>query len=315
MTDPTRPAFRPEPDAASGREACSVRPRAEGEQDVRSVRLQADDQPRLVDRAAARSGMYRTLLEIASYRHLLRNLVLKELKLKYRGSVLGFVWSLGNPLLMIAVYTIAFTYILRLRTPGFVFYVMLGILAWTFFTNAISMSAGAIVDNGALLRAVWFPRAILPAATVFFNLAQYLLTIVVFLPIMMAIYGVRPAAPMLAYPVFLVLQTGLTIGIALVAAVGTAYYRDVRHFIDVALPMLFWVTPIVYELSLLSGRVHRVIALMPMSPYVSAYHDVFYYTRWPSAGTWAAATIYAAASLAIGLTLMARVQDRLTERV
>ena len=269
----------------------------------------------LVDRAAAQSSIHRTLLDIASYRHLLRNLVLKELKLKYRGSVLGFVWSLGNPLLMIAVYTIAFTYILRLPTPGFVFYVMLGILAWTFFTNAIQMSAGAIVDNGALLRAVWFPRAILPAATVFFNLAQYLLTIVVFLPIMMAVYGVRPAAPMLAYPVFLVLQTALTIGIALVAAVGTAYYRDVRHFIDVALPMLFWVTPIVYELSLLPERAHRIIALMPMSPYVSAYHDVFYYTRWPSPGTWAAATIYALVSLGIGLTLMTRVQDRLTERV
>lgn len=269
----------------------------------------------MIDRAAVHSGVRRTILDLASYRHLLRNLVLKDLKLKYRGSVLGFVWSLGNPLLMIAVYTIAFTYILRLRTPGFVFYVMLGILAWTFFTNAVSMSAGAITDNGALVRAVWFPRAILPVATVFFNLAQYLLTIVVFLPIMMAIYGVKPAAPMIAYPVFLVLQTALTVGVALVVAVGTAYFRDVRHFIDVALPLLFWVTPIVYETSQLPEQVRSAIALTPMAPYVSAYHDVFFYSRWPAPDTWVVAALYAIGSLGIGLALMSRVQDQLTEKV
>ena len=104
----------------------------------------------------------RTLRGLFQYGHLLRNLVVKDLKLKYRGSVLGFVWSLANPLLMIAVYTVAFTYILRIRTPGFVFYLMLGVLAWTFFANATSMSTGSIVDNGGLARSVWFPRAILP---------------------------------------------------------------------------------------------------------------------------------------------------------
>ena len=137
------------------------------------------------DRAAERPTLGRTLRGLFDYGHLLRNLVVKDLKLKYRGSVLGFVWSLANPVLMIAVYTVAFTYILRLRTPGFVFSLMLGVLAWTFFANAVAMSAGAIVDNGGLVRSVWFPRAILPIATVLFNFAQYLLTLAVFLPILM----------------------------------------------------------------------------------------------------------------------------------
>ena len=117
------------------------------------------------DRAAERPTLGRTLRGLFDYGHLLRNLVVKDLKLRYRGSVLGFVWSLANPVLMIAVYTVAFTYILRLRTPGFVFYLMLGVLAWTFFANAVAMSAGAVVDNGGLVRSVWFPRAILPIAT------------------------------------------------------------------------------------------------------------------------------------------------------
>lgn len=267
------------------------------------------------DRAAVRPTLGRTLRGLATYGHLLRNLVVKDLKLKYRGSVLGFVWSLANPLLMIAVYTIAFTYILRIRTPGFVFYLMLGVLAWTFFANATAMSTGAVVDNGGLARSVWFPRAILPIASVLFNFAQYLLTVAVFLPVLMVLYHVPPAAPMLAYPVFLVLQLLFTVGVALLLSVGTAFFRDVRHLVDVALAVLFWATPVVYETAQLPTRIRSLILITPVSPYVTAYHDVFYYRRWPSPEVWMLATAYAGVSLLAGLLLMTRSEDQLTERI
>jgi ABC-type polysaccharide/polyol phosphate export permease len=267
------------------------------------------------DRAATRPNLGRTLRGLFQYGHLLRNLVVKDLKLKYRGSVLGFVWSLANPLLMIAVYTVAFTYILRIRTPGFVFYLMLGVLAWTFFANATAMSTGSIVDNGGLARSVWFPRAILPIASVLFNFAQYLLTVAVFLPVLMVLYQVPPAAPMLAYPAFLVLQLLFTIGVALLLAVGTALFRDVRHLVEVALAVLFWATPVVYETAQLPARLRSLILLSPLSPYVTAYHDVFYYRRWPSPETWGLAFVYAAVALMAGLWLMTRHEDQLTERI
>ena len=267
------------------------------------------------DRTAERHGLERTLRGLAQYRHLLRNLVAKDLKLKYRGSVFGFIWSLANPLIMIAVYTIAFTYILRLRTPAFVFYLMLGILAWTFFANAIAMSTGSLVDNGGLLRSVWFPRAILPIATVLFNFSQYLLTVIVFLPVMMVIYGVSPAAPMLAFPIFLLLQVGLTVGLSLITAVGTAFFRDVRHFVDVGIAILFWATPVVYETAQLPDTLRRAILLTPLSPYITAYHDVFYYRQWPAPEVWLLAVLYAIVPLVAGLWLITRVEDRLTEQV
>ena len=267
------------------------------------------------DRAAIRPTLGRTLRGLRQYGHLLRNLVVKDLKLKYRGSVLGFVWSLANPLLMIAVYTVAFTYILRLRTPGFVFYLMLGILAWTFFANAIAMSSGAIVDSGGLLRSVWFPRAILPFATVLFNFAQYLLTVAVFLPVLMVLYHKPPAAPALAYPVFLLLQVLFTAGLALLLSVATAFFRDVRHLVEVALAILFWATPIVYEITQVPPRIRGLILLSPLSPYVIAYHDIFYYQRWPPAEIWALAVLYAVLTLSAGLWLMTRTEDRLTEQV
>ena len=129
----------------------------------------------LVDRADEMT-LGAVLVEPLPLPGLLKALVLKDLKLKYRGSVFGFLWSLANPLLMIVVYTLAFTFILGIRSEMFVFYLMLGQLAWTFFASSLMMSTASIVDNSGLLRTVVFPRAILPIATVLFNFAQYLLT-------------------------------------------------------------------------------------------------------------------------------------------
>ena len=275
----------------------------------------ADATAPLVDRAASPSSISSTIRALAGYRHLLRNLVLKDLKLKYRGSVFGFLWSLANPLLMIVVYTVAFTYILQIRTPGFVFYLMLGILAWTFFAGSMSASTGSIADNGGLVKSVFFPRAILPLGTVLFNLTQYLLTIVVFLPFMLLYYGIAPAAPMLLFPVFLLLQSLFTVGLALLLATATAFFRDVKHLVDVGLAVLFWLTPIVYTIDNLPERVRLPIQFSPMAPYITAYHNVFYDRVWPEPLTWTLAVVYALAALVIGLAVIVRYDEQFAERV
>jgi lipopolysaccharide transport system permease protein len=274
----------------------------------------AGDEP-MIDRAKERDSFARTLVAVYRYRELLRNLVAKDLKLKYRGSVLGFLWSLLNPLLMIGVYTVAFKYILQTRSEGFVFYVMLGLLAWTFFVNSVLMSAGAIVDNGGLVKSVFFPRAILPLATVLFNLAQYLLTALVFLPVLLILYGVRPAAPMLLFPVFLGLQVLFIIGVALMVATGTAFFRDVRHFLEIGLAALFWVTPIVYKFDQVSPALSQVILLTPMSPYIVAYQKMFFYQQWPGPMVWVLAVGYAAAAIGIGSAMMLAHEDKFSEQI
>lgn len=278
----------------------------------RAAELAADT---LEVRGAAPSSIRRTLAGLLQYRHLLRNLVAKDLKLKYRGSVFGFLWSLANPLLMIVVYTIAFTWILPVRIEGFVFYLLLGVLAWTFFANSIVMATGAIADNGGLVKSVWFPRAILPAATVLFNLAQYLLTVLIFLPLMLVLYGVPLAAPMLLFPVVVLLQAVFTGGLAMAVATGTALFRDVRHLVDVALAVLFWATPIVYQIGIVPERIRPFILLTPMSPYVEAYHQMFFERRWPDAAVLALAVGYAAGAAMAGLWLVVRYEDRFAEQV
>ena len=268
----------------------------------------------MIDRAEPLDSFATTLVALVRYRTLLQKLVLKDLKLKYRGSVLGFLWSLVNPLVMMAVYSLAFKYIMGNRTEGFVFLVLLGILAWTFFANAAMMSTGSIADSGSLLKSVFFPRAILPIATVLFNFSQYLLMALVFLPIMLAIFRVPPSAPMLAYPIFLALQVIFTIGVALILATGTAFFRDIRHLLEVALMVLFWTTPIVYELHQVPERFRPLALASPLTSYVVAYKDIFFYQRWPDLAVWTFATAYAIIAFAAGAALLLKFEDRFAEQ-
>ena len=269
----------------------------------------------LVDRSTEMVSFSATFLSVVHYRELLRNLVLKDLKLKYRGSVFGFLWSLVNPLVMIGVYTVAFTFILRVRAEGFAFFVLLGILAWTFFATSAVMSAGAIADNGGLVKSLFFPRAILPMATVLFNLAQYLLTAVVLLPLMLAIYRVPPSGQMLLFPVFLALQVVFTIGVALLLSTATAFFRDVRHLLEIALLALFWTTPIVYDIQTVPERLRLPVMMSPMSPFIVAYHQLFFFRQWPDATVWFLTTTYALVALVAGVAAFVTWQDRFADQI
>jgi lipopolysaccharide transport system permease protein len=280
---------------------------------LRSALRSADDD--LIDHATDLTTLRGMVRSLYRYRELLRNLVFKDLKLKYRGSVFGFLWSLANPLLMTVVYTVAFTFILQVRNERFVFYLMLGLLSWTFFANSATMSTGSVIDNAGLLKSVRFPRAILPIATVLFNLAQYLLTVSVFLPAMLLWYSVPLSAPMLLFPVFLTLQVVFTIGVALLLATGTTFFRDVRHLLEVALSVLFWTTPVLYELRNVPERLQLLILLSPVSPFVVAYQQLFFYQEWPNGDVWLAATTHALGAFIVGALVFLGFEDRLMEQL
>ena len=269
----------------------------------------------LVDIGVHRTSLRASVLAIVRYRQLLKHLVLKDLKLKYRGSVLGFVWSLLNPLVMLTVYTVAFKYIMGIRGSGFVFLLMIGILAWTFFSGSVTMASGGIIDNGGLLKTIFFPRAVLPIATVLFNLSQFLLTAAVFLPILAVIYQRPPGLPALLLPIFIALQLVMTIGLGLVVATGTAFFRDLRHLLEIALAIMFWTTPILYDFRTIPGVWQWPVLLSPLSSFVLAYQDILYYGQWPELRVWAVAITYTVAALIGGGLLFIRFQDRFAERI
>jgi ABC-type polysaccharide/polyol phosphate export permease len=267
------------------------------------------------DRAAAVVPLGLGLAGLLRYRELIRNLVLKDLKLKYRGSALGFLWSLANPLAMLVVYSVAFTYIIDIRRPRFVLFLFVGLLAWTFFASTISMATTTIAEAGGLLKSVRFPRTVMPMATVLFNLAQYLMTFAVLLPVMLFVYGVGPAAPMLAYPMVLLLLVLLTSGLALIVATANVYYRDVKHLVEVGLQVLFWATPVVYDLNDVPARLRPLILWSPMSPFISALHDIFYRQAWPGPAIWTTAAVWSVVVFLGGLLVFLRFEDRLAEQL
>jgi ABC-type polysaccharide/polyol phosphate export permease len=255
------------------------------------------------------------LLGIIRYRELLRNLVLRDLKLKYRGSVFGFFWSLANPLLMVATYWVAFTYILRMRTAGFLFTLLIGLLNWNFFSTSAMMSTGSVLDASGLIKSVAFPRAILPVATVLFNLAQFLLTMMVFLPLSMFLFRIPLSPAILLVPVLLALQILFILGVAFVLATATSFFRDVRHILEIAIGMLFWTTPVLYQYRSLPELVRLPILLSPMAPYVVAWQQILYEGRLPDLAVWLVAGSYAAGMFVLGASMFVSSEDGLAEQM
>jgi len=177
------------------------------------------------------------------------------------------------------------------------------------------MATGAIVDSGSLVKSVYFPRAILPIATVLFNFVQFLLTLAVFLPVAVLVFRVPLGLPMVLFPIFLVLQLLFTVGVAFLVAAATAYYRDIRHIVEIALTVMFWATPIVYEFRHLPDSLKMPILLNPLSGFVLAYQALFYYREWPHLAVWLTTGLYGLGAAVAGAVVFLSLEDRFAEQV
>src|ERR671923_1512576 len=247
------------------------------------------------------------------YRELIRNLVLKDLKLKYRDSVLGFLWSLANPLLLILVYSFVFGHILRGGPANFAYFLMVGILPWNFFAQSLMMSTGSILDNGSLIRKVALPMEVFPVATVLFNLAQFLFALVVFFPMAWFFFNVLFTWSWLSFFPILVLQVLFTLGLSFIISTATVFYRDIRHFTEIFLMLIFWLTPIIYDMQSAPATLKTVLYLNPFSYFVLGYQDALYRNVFSSPEQWLAITSLAVISLALGYTLFTTCKTRFPE--
>jgi ABC-type polysaccharide/polyol phosphate export permease len=171
-------------------------------------------------------SIIRHLLELWGYRELVRNLVIRDLKVRYRNSMLGILWSLFNPLLMMAVFTVVFT----VMTPyssvkSYPVFVLCGILPWNFFSASVIASIRSIVDNAPLVNKVYFPREILPISVVLANLINFLLALIVLFALMF-VFQIPLTRWILLLPVVIMVQLIFTIGISLILATANVFYRD-----------------------------------------------------------------------------------------
>ena len=250
-----------------------------------------------------------------AYRELIKNLVIKDLKLKYRDSVLGFLWSLANPLLLILVYSFVFGHIMVGGPKNFAYFLMVGVLPWNFFAQSLMMSTGSIIDNGNLIRKVALPMEVFPVATVLFNLAQYVFAMVIFFPMAWLFFKVSVTWSWINFVPVLVLQILFTLGLCFVISTATVFYRDVRHFMEIFLMLTFWLTPIIYDVQFAPAVLKSILYINPFSYFILGYQDALYRNTFSGLEMVIALVSLTVVSLALGYALFAKCKARFPEEV
>ena len=237
--------------------------------------------------------MWAHLAELLRFKDLIRNLVVRDLKVRYKNSVLGILWSWLNPLFMMGVYTVVFTVMQPSGSAGipasqFPAFILCALLPWNFFSGTVMQSVNVIVENANLVKKVYFPREILPLAVVLSNLVNLGIALMVLFP-MLLIFRVPLTLWALLLPVIILLQLCLVTGVAFLFSTLNVFYRDTKVIMDVAMMAWFFVTPIFYPIDVLPRSreilgltvdVRRWVRILnPMASLVAAYRDVLFYGR------------------------------------
>lgn len=269
--------------------------------------------------------------DVRASRELTTNLVLRELRSRYKRTALGYGWSLLNPLAAVAIYGIVFSVFLKVQPPvgdpsgldSFVMFLVCGLLPWNFFANTANVSLEALLANANLIKKVYFPRELLVAAAVGALLVTYLIELAVLAVILLAVGSmVLPWLPVLA--LLVALETLLVLGVGLGLSVLNVYFRDVKHFMALVLMALFYSVPVVYPVSLVPKEstvlgvevpVRAIYNLNPLVQMIDCFRAVLYDLRFPDLDALAYFAIWAVAVFAGGLALFGRLDRRLAEEV
>jgi lipopolysaccharide transport system permease protein len=257
--------------------------------------------------------------ELLRYRYLFEQMVRRELRQKYKGSALGLLWYVVNPLVLTGAYTVMFTYILKRNPFGirdYALFVLVGIIVWTFFQQSLLSAASSLLDQGALVRKAVFPRETIPGAIVTVQLVTFAAILVLICPLVFIVHG-SLSAWVLLLPFYVAALYVFTLGLGLLVAVLHAYFRDVAPILGAALLPWFFITPIFYRASRFPGAAHRawLQALLrwvnPVAPFVDSIRSVTFDGR--SAGGAETLYVVAAATLALslGVVLFRRMQGEL----
>lgn len=236
--------------------------------------------------------MRERLGEVVAYRELARNLVVRDLKVRYRNSFFGFLWALGNPLLMMGVFTIVFTVLWPQEVHKFPVFILAGLLPWNFFSTSAMGAVSSITGNAHIVKKVYFPREILPASLVLSNLVNFCLALLA-LFVVIFLFRVPLTIWIILLPVVILVQAVFTMGIVFFLAAINVFYRDTEVIMDVVLMALFFMTPVFYPIERLPQSftafgvdlpVQRLMYILnPMASVIASYRSILYgsYTGGP----------------------------------
>lgn len=223
------------------------------------------------------TNVFKNLYE---YRELLKTSVKKDIRGKYKNSFLGILWSFLNPLLQIAVYALVFPLILKNTQPNYVIFLCAGLIPWNFFSTTIIRSAATVIDNGNIIKKVFFPREILTISVVTSEAINFMISTIIILAFVI-FGGLGISKYIIFYPIILIVQYLFTLGISFIISSITVYFRDLQHLIGVVLQLLFYAAPVVYEAKTIPENFAWILQFNPMTYILSGYRDIFYNQTMP----------------------------------
>lgn len=250
-----------------------------------------------------------------SYRELLKSNVKKEIRGKYKGSFLGILWSFINPLLTVLVYAIVFPYILRVKQENYLIFLIVGVIPWNFFTTVVQQGTTTILGNENIIKKVFFPREILPISIATSALINFFIScIIVFAFVIGSGIGIHRYVILL--PVITIIQYMLSLGITFILSAINVYVRDVEYIVNFLVTMLFYGTPVLYDLSTFgTGFISKIINLNPMTHIINAYRSILYYQSWPDFTSLGIVGVFSFIVMIIGYLIFRKLEKGFAEEL
>ena len=264
--------------------------------------------------------MFHNLANLLKYRGLVQSLVVRELKARYRGSVLGFFWSFVNPLLLLLIYTFVFTVVLPGTHPAeiepYALFMFCGILPWTWFSSSLIESSNVLISGGNLIKKVLFPAEVLPIVTVLANMVHFFLGLPILAVFLVYYRASLHPGELVWFPVIVLVQLLLTVGLALIVSALTVHFRDIKDLLANLLTFWFFATPIIYPMAAAPEPGRRFLNLNPFTHLAISYQEILFYNGPFGHWRWLLALLVASAALFLfGYFLFDRLRDSFAEEV
>lgn len=252
--------------------------------------------------------------EIYSARNVLSQLVAQQLILRYRRTVLGYLWTLINPLLMMSVMALVFSTLFKADLKIFAVFLFTGMIPWTFFSSVVTQSGASFINNEGLIKKIYLPKAIFPLSIAFALLVDSALSFLALFAIILAIGGSLSWA-VLFIPVAFLLLFFFALGVSLIMSIATVFFRDLQHVILIAMQGLFFLTPILYKHDALTGKVGWLVGLNPVVPFIELFRAPLYLAALPSTPVILQAAATSFTAMAIGLFVFLRQEKKIVFRL
>jgi ABC-type polysaccharide/polyol phosphate export permease len=252
------------------------------------------------------------ITEFLRYKELIRNLVIRDLKVRYKRSILGVFWAFLEPLFLMILFTVVFSIVLRIKVENYPIFLLCGLLPWKFFSSSLSYSSTSIAQHANLIKKIYFPREIFPLGVIFARLVNFLITLGLLFLFLLA-FKVRFTPYILFLPLIILLQIFLVVGLSFFFTSLNTFYDDVGFILEFILFGWFYLTPIFYPTTMVPERFLSLYMLNPMAVIVNSYRNVLLYGQGPDVGQLMTAMPAIALALVIGWAVFRRLENRFAE--